>query len=155
MEGQAKPTRRSKVTGLQDAARLARGALEERPELCLGGLFKQSRPVALVRALLAAGADGLHVYSSPGAGYDVDLMIAAGAVAQVFIPGVTLENRLCPNFRRAVEAGQVTAHALDALTVVGGLMASAHGVPSREGRWACTNSTMWARTPGSVFGRTP
>ena len=56
MEGQAKPTRRSKVTGLQDAARLARGALEERPELCLGGLFKQSRPVALVRALLAAGA---------------------------------------------------------------------------------------------------
>jgi glutaconate CoA-transferase subunit A len=129
MEGQAKPTRRSKVTGLQDAARLARGALEERPELCLGGLFKQSRPVALVRALLATGADGLHVYSSPGAGYDVDLMIAAGAVAQVFIPGVTLENRLCPNFRRAVEAGQVTAHALDALTVVGGLMASAHGVP--------------------------
>ncbi|HIC66765.1 MAG TPA: glutaconate CoA-transferase, partial [Paracoccus sp.] len=103
--------------------------MEERPELCLGGLFKQSRPVALVRALLAAGADGLHVYSSPGAGYDVDLMIAAGAVAQVFIPGVTLENRLCPNFRRAVEAGQVTAHALDALTVVGGLMASAHGVP--------------------------
>ncbi|MAU51788.1 MAG: glutaconate CoA-transferase [Roseovarius sp.] len=103
--------------------------MEERPELCLGGLFKQSRPVALVRALLATGADGLHVYSSPGAGYDIDLMIASGAVEQVFIPGVTLENRLCPNFRRAVEAGQVTAHALDALTVVGGLMAAAHGVP--------------------------
>ena len=119
MDGQAKPTRRSKVTSLQDAARLARGALEERPELCLGGLFKQSRPIALVRALLAVGADGLHVYSSPGAGFDIDLMIASGAVAQVFIPGVTLENRLCPNFR----------HALDALTVVGGLMASAHGVP--------------------------
>ena len=129
MEGQTKPTRRSKVTSLQDAALLARGALEERPELCLGGLFKQSRPVALVRALLATGADGLHVYSSPGAGDDIDLMIAAGAVEQVFIPGVTLENRLCPNFRRAVEAGQVTAHALDALTVVGGLMAAAHGVP--------------------------
>jgi glutaconate CoA-transferase, subunit A len=129
MDGQAKPKRRSKVTSLQDAARLARGALEERPELCLGGLFKQSRPIALVRALLAVGADGLHVYSSPGAGFDIDLMIASGAVAQVFIPGVTLENRLCPNFRRAVEAGQVTAHALDALTVVGGLMASAHGVP--------------------------
>ena len=129
MEGQTTLTRRSKVTGLQDAARRARDALRERPDLCLGGLFKQGRPVALVRGLLAVGAKGLHIYSSPGAGYDVDLMIAAGAVEQVFIPGVTLENRLCPNFRSAVEAGQVTAHALDALTVVGGLMASAHGVP--------------------------
>lgn len=129
MEGQTTPTRRSKVTGLQDAAILARDALQERPELCLGGLFKQGRPIALVRGLLGTGASGLHVYSSPGAGYDIDLMIAAGAVEQVFIPGVTLENRLCPNFRSAVETGQVTAHALDALTVVGGLMASAHGVP--------------------------
>ena len=58
--------------------------------------------------------------------------LAAGAVEQVFIPGGTLENRLCPNFRSAVEAGQVTAHALDALTVVGGLLASAHGVPGRQ-----------------------
>lgn len=129
MDGQRILTRDSKVMGMEDAALLARDALRDRPELCLGGLFKQGRPVALVRALLAAGADGLHLYSSPGAGYDIDLMIAAGAVEQVFIPGVTLENRLCPNFRSAVEAGQVTAHALDALTVVGGLMASAHGVP--------------------------
>jgi len=129
MDGDARPFRRSKITGLQEAAILARDALRTRPELCLGGLFKQGRPVALVRALLAAGADRLHLYSSPGAGYDVDLMIAAGAVEQVFIPGVTLENRLCPNFRSAVEAGRVTAHALDALTVVGGLMAAAHGVP--------------------------
>jgi len=129
MERKKKPTRHSKVTSLGDAAILARNALRERPEICLGGLFKQGRPVALVRALLAAGAKDLHVYSSPGAGYDIDLMIAAGAVEQVFIPGVTLENRLCPNFRSAVESGQVTAHALDALTVVGGLMASAHGVP--------------------------
>tara|TARA_R110002124_G_scaffold138974_4_gene303090 strand:+ start:1520 stop:2467 length:948 start_codon:yes stop_codon:yes gene_type:complete len=123
------PTRQSKVMGLDDAAILARDALRERPDLCLGGLFKQGRPVALVRALLAAGAQGLHLYSSPGAGYDVDLMIAAGAVEEMFLPGVTLENRLCPNFRSAVEGGQVTAHALDALTVVGGLMASANGVP--------------------------
>tara|TARA_E500000318_G_scaffold86349_1_gene82750 strand:- start:2072 stop:3010 length:939 start_codon:yes stop_codon:yes gene_type:complete len=129
MECKKRLARHSKVTGLEDAAILARTALRERPELCLGGLFKQGRPIALVRGLLGAGASGLHVYSSPGAGYDIDLMIAAGAVEQVFIPGVTLENRLCPNFRSAVEAGQVTAHALDALTVVGGLMASAHGVP--------------------------
>ncbi|WP_456390632.1 CoA transferase subunit A [Profundibacter sp.] len=122
-------TRSTKTISLNAAATRALKALSERPEICLGGLFKQSRPVALVRALLAAGADGLHVYSSPGAGYDVDLMIAAGAVGEVFVPGVTLENRLCPNFRTAVEARQIKAHALDALTIVGGLMASAHGVP--------------------------
>ena len=51
MEGQTTLTRRSKVTGLQDAARRARDALRERPDLCLGGLFKQGRPVALVRGL--------------------------------------------------------------------------------------------------------
>lgn len=121
--------RASKIVTLEEAVARAGEALRERPDICLGGLFKQSRPVALVRALLASGVGGLSVYSSPGAGYDVDLMIAAGAVAQVFVPGVTLENRLCPNFRAAVEEGRVRAHALDALTVVGGLMAAAHGVP--------------------------
>jgi len=121
--------RATKTIGLKEAATLASDALQKRPEICLGGLFKQSRPVALVRALLATGANGLHVYSSPGAGYDIDLMIAAGAIDEVFVPGVTLENRLCPNFRKAVESQQVKAHALDALTIVGGLMASAHGVP--------------------------
>ncbi len=121
--------RSTKTIGLTEAAALASAALQERSEICLGGLFKQSRPVALVRALLAAGASGLHVYSSPGAGYDVDLMIAANAVDEVFVPGMTLENRLCPNFRAAVETQRVKAHALDALTIVGGLMASANGVP--------------------------
>lgn len=56
MDGDTRPTRRSKITGLHDAAILARDALRKRPELCLGGLFKQGRPVALVRALLATGA---------------------------------------------------------------------------------------------------
>ena len=59
MDGQRILTRDSKVMGMEDAALLARDALRDRPELCLGGLFKQGRPVALVRALLAAGADGL------------------------------------------------------------------------------------------------
>ena len=118
-----------KLLDLDEAMALAVAALAERPDLCLGGLFKQSRPVALVRALLAAGSKGLNLYSSPGAGYDVDLMIAADAVDAVFIPGVTLENRLCPNFRAAVESQRITAHALDALSVVGALMASANGVP--------------------------
>jgi len=59
--------RSTKIPGLKKAAAFAADALKQRPETCLGGLFKQCRPVALVRALLATGTRGLHVYSSPGA----------------------------------------------------------------------------------------
>lgn len=97
--------------------------------LCIGGLFKQGRPVALIREVIRSGIGALKLFSSPGSGFDVDLMIAAGLVAEAFLPAVTLENRLCPNFRMAVETGRLKAHAIDALTVVGGLMAAAHGVP--------------------------
>lgn len=106
------------------AQRLAPGR-----SICIGGLFKQGRPMALVRALIRTGIGELRVFSSPGSGYDVDLLIAAGAVAETFLPAVTLEHRLCPNFRMGVEGGRITAHAVDALTIVGGLMAGAHGVP--------------------------
>ena len=97
--------------------------------LCIGGLFKQGRPVALVREVIRAGIGELKLFSSPGSGYDVDLLVAAGLVAETFLPAVTLENRLCPSFRMAAERGEIVAHAVDALTIVGGLLAAAHGVP--------------------------
>jgi glutaconate CoA-transferase subunit A len=97
--------------------------------VCLGGLFKQSRPVALVRALMRSGLRNLRLFSSPGSGYDVDLLIAGGVVSETYLPAVTLENRLCPNFRAAVESGAIKAQAVDALTIVGGLLAAANGVP--------------------------
>ncbi|MBP5857505.1 hypothetical protein KAJ83_10835 [Marivibrio halodurans] len=97
--------------------------------LALGGLFKQGRPCALVREVIRGGRRDLKLVSSPGSGFDVDVMIAAGCVAETFLPAVTLETRMCPAFRGAVEAGTVRAHCVDALSVVGGLMAAAHGVP--------------------------
>lgn len=97
--------------------------------LALGGLFKQGRPCALVREVIRSGRTGLKLVSSPGSGFDVDLMIAAGCVAETFLPAVTLEDRMCPSFRNAVETGTVHAHCVDALSVVGGLLASANGVP--------------------------
>jgi glutaconate CoA-transferase subunit A len=97
--------------------------------VCLGGLFKQNRPVALVRELIRSGVRDIRLFSSPGSGYDADLLIAAGIVAETYLPAVTLENRFCPNFRAAVERQQIKAHAVDALTIIGGLMAAANGVP--------------------------
>ncbi|MDB5590379.1 MAG: glutaconate CoA-transferase [Enterovirga sp.] len=127
--------------------------------VCLGGLFKQGRPVALVRELIRTGLSDLRLFSSPGSGYDVDLLIAAGRVAETFLPAVTLENRFCPSFRGAVERGEITAHAIDALTVVGGLMAAAHGVPFQPvAAWAGSDVTSLnplARPIASPFGDEP
>lgn len=121
--------RRKKMIAYEEIGPLLRAALDSDRAVCIGGLFKQNRPVALVRELIRAGIGDLQLFSSPGSGYDVDLLIAAGLVAETFLPAVTLENRLCPNFRAAVEQGRILAHAIDALTIVGGLMAGASGLP--------------------------
>lgn len=97
--------------------------------LAIGGLFKQGRPTALVREVIKAGFKDLKISSSPGSGYDVDLLIAAGCVAETYCPAVTLEERMCPSFRHAVEEGRIRAHCVDALSIVGGYLASANGVP--------------------------
>lgn len=124
-----RPSRRKKVIVYEEIGPFLRAALDSDRDVCIGGLFKQNRPVALVRELIRAGIGDLQLFSSPGSGYDVDLLIAAGLVAETFLPAVTLENRLCPNFRSWVEQGRIRAHAIDALTIVGGLMAGAGGLP--------------------------
>jgi glutaconate CoA-transferase subunit A len=129
--------RRKKVVGFEEVGTLMADALREDRTLCLGGLFKQNRPVALVRELIRRGIGELRLFSSPGSGYDVDLLIAAGLVSEAFLAAVTLENRLCPNFRSAVESGRIRAHAVDALTIVGGLTAGANRLPfSPVAAWA-------------------
>ena len=124
-----RPSRRKKVLAYEEIGPFLRAALASDRAICIGGLFKQNRPVALVRELIRLGIRDLQLFSSPGSGYDVDLLIAAGLVAETFLPAVTLENRLCPNFRSSVEQGRIRAHAIDALTIVGGLMAGASGLP--------------------------
>lgn len=97
--------------------------------LAIGGLFKQNRPVALVREVVQSGRRDLRLVSSPGSGFDVDVMIAAGVVSETYLAAVTLEDRMCPAFRGAVESGTIIAHCVDALSVVGGFLAAANGVP--------------------------
>ena len=103
--------------------------LEDGDLLALGGLFKQGRPMSLVREVIRAGRRDLKLVSSPGSGFDADLMIAAGCVTETYLPAVTLEDRMCPSFRAAAETGAIKAHCVDALSVVGGYLAAANGVP--------------------------
>lgn len=126
---QPHPQRRSKAVDAADIGRVIAEALADGGSVCIGGLLKQGRPVALVREVIRAGRKGLKLFSSPASGYDVDLLIAAGCVAETYLPVVTLEHRFCPFFRDAVERNTIKAHAVDALTVVGGLMATTNGVP--------------------------
>lgn len=121
--------RRQKLVAPDAAARLIAEWLADGDLLALGGLFKQGRPMALVREVVRSGRSGLKLVSSPGSGFDVDLLIAAGRIAETFLPAVTLEDRMCPSFRAAVEGGRLTAHCVDALSVIGGLLAAANGVP--------------------------
>lgn len=121
--------RARKTIAYADIASFLSEVLTDGSSICIGGLFKQGRPIALVRELIRSNIGSLKLFSSPGSGYDVDLLIAAGLVAETFLPAVTHENRLCSNFRSAVETGRVKSHAVDALTIVGGLMAAANGVP--------------------------
>ncbi|MCC5971935.1 MAG: glutaconate CoA-transferase [Pararhodobacter sp.] len=107
---------------------LIRAWLDDGDLLAIGGLFKQGRPMVLVREVIRSGRNRLKLVSSPGSGFDADLMIAAGCVAETFLPAVTLEDRMCPTFRSAVENGAITAHCVDALSIVGGYLAAANGV---------------------------
>lgn len=121
--------RAKKAIDYADIPKFLSSVLADGSSICIGGLFKQGRPVALVRELIRANIRDLKLFSSPGSGYDVDLLIAAGLVAETFLPAVTHESRMCSNFRGAVENGRIKAQAVDALTIVGGLMAAANGVP--------------------------
>lgn len=122
-------TRRQKLVAPDRIGGLISGWLDDGDLLALGGLFKQGRPMSLVREVIRSGRKDLKLVSSPGSGFDVDLMIAAGCVGETFLPAVTLEDRMCPSFRAAVETGAIKAHCVDALSVVGGYLAAANGVP--------------------------
>jgi len=125
----APASRKTKQIPFPEIGTFLAGHLGDGDLLAIGGLFKQGRPMALVREVIRQQRKNLKLISSPGSGFDVDLMIAAGCVGETFLPAVTLENRMCPSFRRAVESGTIIAHCVDALSVVGGFLAAANGVP--------------------------
>lgn len=94
--------RANKLCSLEEAARLIPdGAL-----ITFGGVLLNRPPAAFVRELARQGRRGLRVVK-PSPAYDLDLLAAAGCLAEASIGITTFEARFgqSKQFRRAVERG--------------------------------------------------
>jgi glutaconate CoA-transferase, subunit A len=115
-----------KLTTLEEAAALVGdGAL-----VALGGGLSARLPMALVRQLIRQGRRGLHVVGSAH-GIDVDLLVAAGAVAVCEESYVGFEQDFgpAPAFRRAAEAGTIEVRESCCDTILTQLRAAEFGLP--------------------------
>lgn len=94
----------SKVGTLEDAVKL----IPDGTRLALGGFAIYQHPMALVRELIRAKRRNLTIVGTVN-GNEVDMLIGAGCVREVETSYVGLERfGLAPNFRRAVEGGEVS-----------------------------------------------
>jgi glutaconate CoA-transferase subunit A len=117
--------RRSKVmTPGQAAALVSSGHT-----VALGGWTFYNTPMAVIRAVIRAGATGLRLVSSPGA-IGPDLLIASGGVAEIATPFITMEQfGLAPAFRRAVARGTLAVSEMDGPALAASLRAAADDLP--------------------------
>jgi glutaconate CoA-transferase subunit A len=107
------------------AERIADGAL-----IAIGGAGLQRKPMSALRALVAAGRRELRVISFLGS-LDVELLLAADAVAELHSAGVSLDGAgLAPHYRAARERGSVRFVEWSEGTLLCALEAAARGVPS-------------------------
>jgi len=105
-------------------ARIADGALL--------GLPSDRRGVAMAatRALLRRRPRGLRLYNMPTGGMQTDLLIGAGAVAEIETSGVSLsEFGGAPRFARAVTSGSVVIRDATCPAIHAQLQAAEKGVP--------------------------
>lgn len=116
----------SKVVSLEEAS----GLISPGDIVAMGGLGLQSRPMALVDAIIQrSGLHGLDVLDMLG-GLNVDWLVGSGVVKRVRAAFVSLELfGLAPYFRRAVEEGKVSLLEETELTIAQGLRAAMLGVP--------------------------
>lgn len=93
-----------KLTSLVEAAAL----VEDGASIAFGGSLLHRGPSAITRELARQSRRDL-TFVKPSAAYDVDLLAAAGCLGTVYAGIVSMEGGLglAPNYRRAVEAGQV------------------------------------------------
>lgn len=94
----------SKLMSLAEAAAL----IEDGQMVAMGGSLLHRSPFAVARELARQGRRGLELVK-PSPAYDVDLLCAAGCLTAVQAGVVTFEAEfgMAPNFRRAVESGDV------------------------------------------------
>lgn len=115
----------SKLRALEAAA----ARVEDRALVFLGGAGLARKPMALVRAIVARGARGLRLVTFIG-GPDVELLLRAGAVAEVHAAAVGLDHLgMAPAYRRAREEGSVRCFDYSEGMLVAALEAGARRLP--------------------------
>jgi glutaconate CoA-transferase subunit A len=89
------------ITDMREAAALVRDG----DQVTYVGYMKME-PVAFFRELLRQGRRDLHLVLAPSSGFVADLLIGAGALADVEFSSLSfMEYGFAPNFRRHAEAG--------------------------------------------------
>jgi len=96
--------------------------------VALGGGELVRKPMAAVRALAGLGRTGLRVATLLGSA-DVEVLLAAGGVAEVHSAGVALEG-LAPRWREARQTGTPTAVEWSEGTFTAALLAASLGLDS-------------------------
>lgn len=98
--------------------------------VALGGGLSARLPMALVRELIRQGRRDLHLVGSAH-GIDVDLLIAAGAVAvcEESYVGFEQDLGLAPCYRRAAENGSIETRESCCATILTQLRAAEMGLP--------------------------
>lgn len=112
-------------------AETAVGQIESGMTIAVGGLGTSSHPMALVRELIRQEVRDLIVVAGPMASLEVDLLIAAGCVADVVSSYVGAEGLapIGPVFRRAAEDGSIRVREVDEGLYCQALGAAARMVP--------------------------
>lgn len=99
--------------------------------LCIGGSLFHNKPMSLVREIARRGVRDLTVVTITQASIDVDLLIAAGCVAEVRVPYLGFEYLgLALNFRRHAAQGRIRVWDCDETQVIAGVEAAAKNLPS-------------------------
>jgi glutaconate CoA-transferase subunit A len=97
------PELKEKVHTLSEAASL----IKDGARIHIGGFSVHNHPMAFVYELIRRGVKNLTLVGHVGSN-EVDLLVGAGCVKKVEISYVGLEEHgLAPNYRRAVESGQI------------------------------------------------
>lgn len=115
----------NKVGKLSDITRL----IKDGDRVAVGGAWLSSHPMALIRQIIRSGIKNLSAITILGS-VDIDLMVGAGCVDRLMFSFVSLEAYgLPPNFRRAIEKGNLKYDEITGLAIILGFEAAGRGVP--------------------------
>ena len=97
------PLNKAQFVSLAEAS----GAIPSGSRVVIGGAMVMP-PMSLVREMVRQGKKDLDLVCSPIGGINIDMLAGAGCARSVEFPQVSLgEFGMAPNFRRAVETGNL------------------------------------------------